>query len=456
MNKFEQRIFLLSLLVGVFGTDLVIHQAFARSSDLTEVDPRNQRYLPTSMPDRVIINLSEHPLGSLGVNWRTSVDVKVGQIQWAEATVGTSFLENAQEDSARSEFLSVRHDENPTIEAYYHSAKMEGLTPGESYVYRVGHGDYWSEWFQVQIPDVEKNGLSFLYFGDAQNGVREHWSRLFRQAYLRHPGLAFSLHAGDLINRYNNDVEWGEWFEAGGFIHATVPSMMTPGNHEYGKDEQLSPQWRSQFNLPENGPSGTEETCYQINYPQVKLISLNAEEIEESPYLKQKQMEWMDSVLTNDPKEWTVVTIHHPFYSTKENRDNKDLRKHFKPLMDKHKVDLVLQGHDHGYGRGMVGPSQQGDITEVKAEDEGTMYVVSMAGIKMYDVLDLPWMQRRASLTQMYQYIHISMDGVLTFEAYTADGKLYDAFELHKEPSGTNKRVDKIPDDVPLYLESRR
>ena len=59
---------------------------------------------------------------------------------------------------------------------------------------------------------------------------------------------------------------------------------MTPGNHEYGKGVILSPQWRPQFNLPLNGPKGLEETCYFVNYSNLKVISLDAEQIDESPF----------------------------------------------------------------------------------------------------------------------------------------------------------------------------
>lgn len=414
------------------------------------LNDQQKSYLPTLIPDRIILNLADSPLTTLNVNWRTSSEQKIGKLEWAEAMHSTAFLENVVSVHAVSELLSVPHETNPTIEAYYHAAQMSGLVSGKTYVYRVGMDGNWSEWFQVRLPNPEADGISFIYLGDAQNGVRDHWSRLIRQAYKHHPQAAFILHAGDLINRHDNDFEWGEWFQAGGFIHATIPSIMTPGNHEYGKDGLLSPQWRPQFNLPLNGPNGLEETCYQVNYPNLKLISLNAEQIEESPYLKQKQVEWLDSLLSKDPREWTVVTIHHPFYSTKDNRDNADLRKHFKPLMDKYKVDLVLQGHDHAYGRGMIGPSQNGTMTEVTAEQEGTVYVVSMAGIKMYEAGDFPWMERKASKTQTYQLIHISMDQKLSYEAYTINGELYDAFELHKRPDGSNELINKIP-DIPEY-----
>ena len=94
--------------------------------------------------------------------------------------------------------------------------------------------------------------FSFIYFGDAQNSVLSHWSRVVRAAYKQAPHAAFSIHAGDLVNTAHRDREWAEWFKAGGWIHASVPSIPVPGNHEYGKvtidDEKkanrLSLQWR--------------------------------------------------------------------------------------------------------------------------------------------------------------------------------------------------------------------
>ena len=78
------------------------------------------------------------------------------------------------------------------------------------------------------------------------------------------------------------------------------------------------------------------------------------------------------------------------------------------------------------------------------------VYVVSMAGIKMYDAEDYPWMERKASKTQTYQVIHLSNDSKLKYEAYTIHGELYDAFELTKGADGRNALVNLIP-DTPEY-----
>lgn len=396
---------------------------------------------PSRDPDRVILNLTEKPETAIAVNWRTDTTVLTGTIEWAIATAGPEFQNNASKQSAQRESLKVKHAEEPVVNANYFSATVDKLTPGQKYVYRVGSEGSWSEWYQIQMPDATKK-LSFIYFGDAQNDIKSMWSRVIREAYKTIPQVDFMLHAGDLINRHDRDIEWGEWFYAGNFIHATVPSVMTPGNHEYGKGVVLSPQWRPQFNLPLNGPKGLEETCYMVNYTNLKVISLDAEQIDESAAYLKKQERWLDSVLTNDPRKWTAITFHYPVFSTKPNRDNENLRNHFKPLFDKHKVDIILQGHDHAYGRGMVSNVPTGKSVKDKAS--GTVYVVSVSGPKMYDVSDDPWMKRKARNTQLFQVITIE-DNTLSYQAFTAHGELYDAFDLIKSSKKVNKIVDHIP-----------
>lgn len=396
---------------------------------------------PSKEPDRVILNLAENPETSLAVNWRTDTTMHVGFVEFAEATAGPEFRQNVTRLPAQKEFLRVRHRDEPEVFAHYFSATVTNLAPGKQYVYRVGAEQSWSEWYQVTMPHPERK-LSFLYFGDAQNDLKSMWSRVIREAYRKLPDVDFMLHAGDLINRHDRDIEWGEWFYAGSFIHATVPSVMTPGNHEYGRSGDLSPQWRPQFNLPLNGPKGLEETCYVADYQNLKVVSLNAEQIDESPYYLEKQAVWLDSVLTHNPRKWTAITFHYPIFSTKSNRDNVKLRDRFKPIFDKHRVDIVLQGHDHAYGRGMVNNVPTGYSVNDKAS--GTMYVVSVSGPKMYDVSDDAWMDRRARNTQLFQVITIEGD-VLSYEAFTADGKIYDAFDLEKRKGKPNKLVNRIP-----------
>jgi 3',5'-cyclic AMP phosphodiesterase CpdA len=215
---------------------------------------------------------------------------------------------------------------------------------------------------------------------------------------------------------------------------------MNPGNHEYSRDMTLDPHWRPQFTLPDNGPQGLKETCFFVDYEDLRLISLDSDMINESEWAAKAQELWLDSVLTHHPMKWTAVMLHHPFYSTKPNRDNTELRTRFGPILEKHNVDLVLQGHDHGYARGMEKiPSFINPDTTTN-----TMFVVSVSGAKMYDVSEERWMTRRAVDTQLFQIITIEKD-TLNFKAYTATGELYDAFDMVKQSDSKKRLINRIP-----------
>ena len=87
-------------------------------------------------------------------------------------------------------------------------------------------------------------------------------------------------------------------------------------------------------------------------------------------------------------------------------------------------MDLVLQGHDHVYGR------RGGTL----ANQATPQFLVSVAGIKQYRISDeaRSTMPVLAEDTQLFQVLRL--DGQrLRYESRTATGKLYDAFELVNE-----------------------
>jgi hypothetical protein len=401
-----------------------------------------QLYRATPMPDRIILTWQDDPARTQAVTWRTDTSITKALAQIAVAEPGPAFAAKAKDVPAKTE--AHESDLGP---AHYHSVQFTELSPATRYAYRVGDGVNWSEWFQFSTASDKAAPFSFIYFGDAQNDLRSHWSRVIREAHRDAPKAAFMIHAGDLINSGNRDAEWGEWFGAGAWLNAMVPSVPTPGNHEYPRDpkrplagRKLSAHWRPQFALPAHGPSGLEETVYHLDYQGTRIISLNANEEQK------RQVEWVDGVLASNPHKWTVITFHQPLFSTARGRDNPELRALWKPVFDKHKVDLVLQGHDHAYGRfGQELTENVASGLNTRSPDGGTIYVVSVSGPKMYQLDRRPTMRRAAEDTQLYQIISIDGD-VLKYEARTATGELYDAFRLHKRKGEINELVDEIPD----------
>jgi len=402
---------------------------------------------PHKIPERIILNLTEQPSNSMAVTWRTDTTVTNAVAEILEAQSGPQITEKVQVFTAISQRMDFKGDSEQPINVNYHSVEFHNLEDDTKYMYRVGDGKTWSEWFHFKTAAKNDKPYSFIYLGDVQNNIKSMCSRVIREAYATCPDAGFIIYAGDLINHSGNDMEWGEWFQGGGFIHAMIPSIMTPGNHEYGKDMELDPFWRHQFTLPANGPKGLEETCFFIDYQDLRLISLDADMIDEFSWAEDAQKLWLDSVLTHKKKRWTVVMLHFPFFSTKPSRDNPQLRAVFGPIIEKHKVDLVLQGHDHAYGRGMKNIPSFVD----KSTPTSTMFVVSVSGTKMYDLADRNWMTRRARNTQLFQVISVAKD-TLSFQAFTATRELYDAFDLIKQPDAPNKLIDKSP-PIPERLE---
>ncbi len=399
-------------------------------------------YKPSAIPDRVVLTWKSDPRTTQSVTWRTNTEVQHGYAQITAAPDGPIDLKQVLQAEAKTQKLTT--DIN---EAHFHSADFVDLKPDAKYAYRVGDGVNWSEWFHFKTAPAKQEPFSFIYFGDAQNDIKSQWSRVIREAYSDAPKARFMLHAGDLINRAEADAEWGEWFHAGSFLHATLSCVAVPGNHEQAKAEdgtrRLSHHWRPQFAFPEDGPVGLEETCYTFEYLNMRIIALNSnEKIEE-------QAKWLNSVLAKNKSPWVVCTFHHPVFSTAKDRDNAALRQTWKPILDTYRVDLVLQGHDHTYGRtGLETPSMLpetvGNVSSGENQVDrttGTVYVVSVSGPKMYNLQPSSVMKRVAEDTQLYQIIHVDGDN-LRYEAKTAAGNLYDAFTLRKQVGKINELIE--------------
>jgi len=415
--------------------------------DAVEKISETEQHQPTVLPDRVILTWSSNPAHSVDVTWRTSTEVKQGVVQYAVATGGPYFVDNSVTILAETNRF-----ESDLGTCHLHTVRLGALAPSTKYVYRVGHGENWSEWFHHRTASNQAEPFSFIYFGDAQNDLRSMWSRVIREAHADAPRAALLLHAGDLVNRAHRDAEWGEWFGGGGWVNAMIPSIATPGNHEYHKvpdgngDEvrTLSKHWRPTFAFPTNGPETLLESVYYLDYQGVRFISLNSNEQLEV------QVPWLEKTLSDNPNNWTIITFHHPMFSSAKGRDNATQRKIWKPLFDKYNVDLVLQGHDHSYARsGLQLPVNLETGLNLKAGP--TVYVVSVSGPKQYDVDQRPFFDRTGEGIQLYQIIHVEADE-LQYEARTANGELYDAFTLIKRPGKSNELINEIPST----LESRK
>lgn len=404
--------------------------------------------IPSKDPDRIILTFHGAPATSRAVTWRTDTSISQAVAQMALATVNSKFTDQAVTKVAVTEPFDLGlYKGNASFTVHYHSVVFEELKPDTMYAYRVGDGDeHWSEWIQFRTAKMGYAPTQFVYFGDAQNDILEHWSRVIRMAYQTAPNASFAIHAGDLVNNAHRDFEWAQWYKSGGFIHCQWTAIPVVGNHEFsategGEPRRVSIQWRPQFTLPVESDlaPALHETVYTVDYQDVRVIVLNSNDQLDA------QTRYLENQLRGCEAKWKIVTCHHSVFAPARGRNFQFARDHWKPLLDTYNVDLVLNGHDHTYARGHV-PVRTAD--DNGAGGLGTIYVTSVSGPKMYNLdpvqlesysIDGYNPDRTAEQTQFFQVITIA-DDTLTYVAYTVLGDEYDRAVITKDFE-TGKKV---------------
>ncbi len=373
---------------------------------------------------RIALCISEDPSHKMNVSWRTEKQLDTPLVQLALNLPQVKFYQQSWDIPAQTEEVIL----NDSSVVYAYSAEMAELQPSTAYAYRVGSADDWSEWLVFKTASEIEEPFNFLYFGDPQNGIRSHVSRAFRAGFKAAPDAAFITMAGDLVSVPERDYEWEALFHAADWAFRQTPLAPVMGNHAYyigGKWlRRHSEHWQPHFKLPENGLESLPETNYFFHYQGLLFVVLNgSEQLDE-------QAQWLDGVLSREKSSWVVLTLHQPLYATGEGRDGEKRRKAFLSTIDKHEVDLVLQGHDHTFGRTFPLKGSK----RVKEHQKGTVYIVSVSGSKQYK-LD-PKLNELFAVsgknTQYYHIVHVE-GSRMTLSSYSVDDVLVD--EIVIKPS---------------------
>lgn len=402
------------------------------------VPANSQRYVASEMPDRIIATPMQDASKGFAVNWRTNDKVQAPKLEILEA------VDSPDVGTPRTLVANTRAMQTKNGTAHVHRVDVDGLKPDTLYMFRVAGAGTWSGWRQMRTMAASSaKPLTLLYFGDTQNKNLSHVSRVIRES-MRHAGDAtLALYAGDLVSEAVDDNEWGEWFEASGDLPDVMLVAPAIGNHEYWEEFEDTPQerrvlgghWTHNFALPANGAEGehTRQTTYWFDAQGVRFVVLDGTSALDLGSLD-AQARWLDGVLAANKQRWSIVLIHQPLFSPRGRDPSEKLRAAFLPMIEKHGVDLVLQGHDHTYGR-RTGERRGQALPQL---------VVSVAGPKQYRLsADAKrTMDPTAEDTQLFQVIRVDGNR-LHYQARTATGRLYDDFEIVRDARG-RKRVNEI------------
>ena len=408
---------LLAAGVGAFliCTGLLGRPPLARA----ESESRTTAFPSGIAPDQVSLTWSGDPRTTQTVQWRTWAQLKKGAVQFREK--GSQTNEYVEKSAEMTELEDAGTSNDPMNHRF--TAALEGLNPGTTYAYRVGSKKGWSQWSEFTTAPQTVAPFSFIYMGDPQVGL-DTWGRLLHGAYERHPEAAFYVVAGDNVNRGNNRDEWDNLFHAASGVFDRRPYVPALGNHDCAKEE--GPRlYLSLLTLPENGPKEIgPERAYSFEYGNALFVVLDSNSPPEA------QRPWLEKQLQSAKATWKFAVYHHPAYSSAPRRDNVEVRELWGSLFDQYHVDMALQGHDHGYLR--TKPMRAGK--EAASPAEGTVYVVSVSGTKMYDVEQYEYAAKSIEHLSTYQVIDIQTkdENKLTYRAYDMDGTLQDELVIVK------------------------
>jgi acid phosphatase type 7 len=381
------------------------------------------KHASTPKPDQIVLSWVSDPSTTQTITWRTDVSVKNAEVKYQEKRLFYSFDSNSPVKVAAQTSELLTDDIVNDAANHRHTMTLENLEPATTYVYSVGdaNGDNWSALNEFTTAPSTVEPFSFMYLGDAQNGL-DRWGSLMQTAHRMRPDMSFILMAGDLVNRGAQRDDWDDLFYNASLNFSTKPLMGAIGNHEYhGGFPEL---FLKLLVHPENGPATIEpERAYSFEYSNALYIVLDSNEDVE------KQTAWLEDVLKNSDATWKFAMFHHPAYSSSPRRNNPDVQSEWVPLFDKYHVDMVLQGHDHAYLRTF--PMKNGK--SVESTKEGTVYVVSVSGTKMYDQGDFDYTAQGFTNTATFQILDIQIMGDrLLYKSYNDEGELVDEIVIEK------------------------
>lgn len=175
--------------------------------------------------------------------------------------------------------------------------------------------------------------------GDTGSGGRQAMSVATQMAstYERQPFGAVVL-LGDISYYGSITQRWDDVFVRpfAPLIEAGVQFDYAIGNHDttLHREDAAAEEIEAHLRL-----LGTPDEFYMASHGPVDLFVLDSSVPGALGARADDQLAWLDDALAGSANQWRVVALHHP------------VREALEPILTRHRVDLVVSGHDHNYER---------------------------------------------------------------------------------------------------------
>lgn len=401
---------------GIFvtGTNVIaveVHQSSVTSTDLTfDFELLGHDAFSTTLTRSPYLQMGNQT--ALSFRWRTAAN------QNTRVELGTVY----------GSYPTVFSDAANVTE---HNIRATGLTPDTKYYYRVGNSTNMSapdpdRFFTTAPADNTTRKIRVVAFGDCGRGDDTYQNENLAnyQKYLTDNGIDAPdawLLLGD--NAYNSgtDLEYTDKFFGifGNNVMKNHKLYPAPGNHDYGNNPANKPSrampYHSIFTVPQNGECGgvasTKQNFYSYDIGNIHFLSLDSYGTEaDASHMGttggSTLKTWLASDLAANTKKWTVAYWHHaPYTKTSHNSDTESdlvaIRQQFITFLEQRGVDLIINGHSHGYERGYLLKNYTGNWASFNS---GT-HAVSTSSAEYLNNTSCPYVYNTAPLNHGAVYV---------------------------------------------------
>ncbi len=336
----------------------------------TEAQTMTERVNSLANEYRIGLFITENPTTSIGINF-VMPNETTGYVEYSVAGENdfTRFWATSKARAIGRKFV------------YLFEVTLTGLTPGETYEYRVTNTDdvEASPYYQFTLPSVDKEAFTFIYLADPQEnsevGYMTYAYSLLSVSEYSDQFYDFAMFPGDLVDNSDLKTEWDLFYKYSSIFSFNTPIVSAVGNHDVGDitEERIQElEFDGYLNLPNNGPEYNsfdildgdlrdanfdDGKTYSFDYGYAHFVVIDTETycdgsttcLEYDTVNANILNDWVTDDLTANSLPWTIVLLHRGPYGL--SYDSSTVRDNLVPIFDEFGVDLVLSGHDHQYSR---------------------------------------------------------------------------------------------------------
>ncbi len=294
---------------------------------------------------------------SMVIRWETRLALSPPTIDY-QPEDGSGVMQSGTGTSTETDVRLTYGIGQPLIEEpdvpgtyYVNEVALTGLTPATCYTYAIhDHPDASGRFCTAHEPTDTATPITFYAIGDTSPyfpGTRAVIGALPPDE------TEMSIHVGD-IQYYSTLFETQQfWFGAMEPMLRANAFLPCFGNHEEEIEFEREDIYERLFATP--GDEDDQTFWYHFESGGVHFLSLSSEH---DLALGSPQNDWIEATLDRIEAEpgyrFTVLYLHRPFYSVGDYGIRADQRDTVEPIVEAHRIPLVLAGHMHAYERFVV------------------------------------------------------------------------------------------------------